>query len=220
MIRLIASCDSVPDGVIGVVGKIQEQGGRHIRRVSISHATAFRSHPDGRMQRCEQFANLSHSPSIVQHIIGKSKSNSVRFLRLSYAALLLTGAQLPDFLISLESYEAEKLSHVAMSPSLSSVGSPERPSSRASSRASHTGGKLRYAAYDAPKAISRLRHPRVGSPTPSDGASSRFVGEGYDDNDPMSKTITAGDLALASGAIELSALRKVGDRFESGQHSG
>ncbi|KAF7789524.1 hypothetical protein EIP86_000470 [Pleurotus ostreatoroseus] len=58
MICLIASCDDIPEGAIAVTHKVQEQGGRHIRR------------------RCEQFLNLSHSRTIVQHIVGKSKSSS------------------------------------------------------------------------------------------------------------------------------------------------
>ncbi|KAJ3554475.1 hypothetical protein NM688_g3093 [Phlebia brevispora] len=167
MIRLIAACEDIPESAVAIARKVQEQSGRYIRR------------------RCEQFLNLSHSRTIVQHIVSKSKSSS-----------------LPDFLMSLEAYEAEKMARAATSPSLSSISSPERPSSRASSQASHTPGKLRYAAYDAPKLTSSLRRTRTRSRSPySDrSGSSRFINEV---EDPMSRTITAGDLTLASGQIEL-----------------
>lgn len=86
--------------------------------------------------------------------------------------------------------------------------SPERPSSRASSHASASNGKLRYRAYDAPKAIPRLRPHHTGSAAQSDSGSSRFIGQGSDIDDPLSSTITAGDLTIASGQMELHDLSK------------
>ena len=37
MIKTIAACDDVPENALATVRKIQEQSGRHIRRVSLSN---------------------------------------------------------------------------------------------------------------------------------------------------------------------------------------
>ena len=118
--------------------------------------------------------------------------------------------QLPDFLAALESYEANPIVPHNATPEVGGhrARSPERPSSPASSYASHSPGKLRYKAYDAPKATARLRPPRHDSAAHSDSGSSRFIGQGSDIDDTMSKTITAGDLTIASSQMELRSLAK------------
>lgn len=119
---------------------------------------------------------------------------------------------MPDFVIALESYEANPNGDQDTATPVEPAGSPDRPSSRASSRASHTAGKLRYTAYEAPKATSRLRPHRATSNSHSaahsDSGSSRFLGQGSDAGDPISRTITAGDLALATGHIEMQDLAR------------
>ena len=111
---------------------------------------------------------------------------------------------------ALESYEANPHADNPHTPEAQHTVSPERPTSPASSHASMSASKLRYKAYDPPKATPRLRAKRPTSPaystTHSEGGSSRFVGQ--DVEDPMSKTITAGDLALAAEQIELQELAK------------
>ncbi|PSR94120.1 hypothetical protein PHLCEN_2v4548 [Hermanssonia centrifuga] len=119
--------------------------------------------------------------------------------------------QLPDFLVALEAYEREKSTQATRSPPLNPASFPDRPASQASSHASQTPGKLRYTAYDAPKATPRLRRPSSSSSysaAHSDGGRSRLIGQGRDFEDPMSRTITAGDLTLASEHIELQQLAK------------
>ncbi|GJE90878.1 hypothetical protein PsYK624_070220 [Phanerochaete sordida] len=173
LLRIASGAEQIPDSVLGIVGKIREQGGRHIKR------------------RCDQFIRISQSTAALHTILSQAKSYS-----------------LPDILVALESYEASPDAHATGSSRAEGTTSPDRPSSRASSRASHTAGKLRYKAYDAPRATPRLRaHP--GSPAlsaHSDSGSSRFVGQ--DADDALARTITAGDLALAGGQIELQELGK------------
>lgn len=107
-------------------------------------------------------------------------------------------------MLALEAWSRESTQQRALSPH--AVVTPERPSSRASSRASQTPGKLRYAAYEAPKPTPRLRRiPSNDSFAPSN--TSRFVGQ--ETEDILSRTVTAGQLALASEQIELQALTKV-----------
>jgi hypothetical protein len=119
--------------------------------------------------------------------------------------------KLPEFMFALENYNRDASAAQAVrasSPPQSQVAptSPERSSSRASSQASHAPGKLRYAAYEAPKPTARMRRvPSSSSVAKSD--TSRFVGQ--EREDPLSRTITAGELALATEQIELQALTKV-----------
>ena len=113
--------------------------------------------------------------------------------------------KLPEFMLALESYNRDHARDQTTSPPQVVV---DRPSSRASSRASsHTPGKLRYAAYDSPKPTAKLRRiPSTNSVAKSD--SSRFIGQ--EKEDALSRTITAGDLTLATEQIELQAFAKVG----------
>lgn len=75
--------------------------------------------------------------------------------------------------------------------------------------------KLRYDAYEPPQVVNRLCRPGNARSTSSDGArdaSSRKYSFASDDRpslDELSRTVTAGDLALASGDIELDILAKV-----------
>ncbi|KAI0705845.1 ARM repeat-containing protein [Cytidiella melzeri] len=139
-------------------------------------------------RRCEQFITLSQSKSTLRTILSSSKSSS-----------------LPDFMFALESHNRDGGTQGRAPSSPQVAVTADRPSSRTSSRASHSLGKLRYAAYDAPKPTARLRRvPSNSSLAKSD--MSRFVGQ--DKDDPLSRTITAGDLALATEQIELQALTK------------
>ncbi|KAI0003205.1 armadillo-type protein [Russula compacta] len=95
---------------------------------------------------------------------------------------------LPDFLLALES----KPPALPRSPHLNS-------SSRATSRSSLSGTtqKLRYAAYEPPPP-AQPRRPRAASSTRSTTS--------LDSYDDLSRTVTAGDLAIAAGSPELRAL--------------
>lgn len=117
--------------------------------------------------------------------------------------------KLPDFLAALEAYEASPNEHESMTELDQNRSiSPERPASRASSHASHSAGKLRYRAYDTPKATPRLRPHHPDSTTRPDSRSSWFIGQGSDVDDSLSKTVTAGDLTIVSGRMELQDLSK------------
>lgn len=87
-----------------------------------------------------------------------------------------------------------------------------------------SASKLRYTAYEAPQAIPRLRRPtssqhsysnssRSGTYSDHGGGAHRrssMASEGRPSLDELSRTVTAGDLALASGDIELERMSKVG----------
>lgn len=101
-------------------------------------------------------------------------------------------------LLALESLKFREASQPLLrSPRLVS-GSNEN--SRPSSRSSTRDNKLRYTAYDAPKPTPRLR--RMSS------SSSRSA-DARDSEDLLSRTVTAGDLALAGGSMDLQGLAKV-----------
>jgi AP-4 complex subunit epsilon-1 len=159
-------------------------------------------------QRCEQFVRISPSKAALHAITSRAKSFSVRITKHRAIVLPLTCLQLPDFAYALESYEVNPHDDPPPSSKIERSASPDRPSSRASSSASQSVRKLRYKAYDAPKATPRLRANRPTSPSystaHSESGSSRFVGQDADDS--MTSTITAGDLALATGHIELQNL--------------
>ena len=122
-------------------------------------------------------------------------------------------AQLPDFLEALTTQTSPQASPVLLPKS--PLGSPDRSSPRSSSR-------LRYTAYDPPQAIPRLRQPsnpqrsyssssRSGTYSDHDGTNSRqsVASEDRSSLDELSRTVTAGDLALAVGDIELEMMAKV-----------
>src|SRR5712671_7248034 len=98
--------------------------------------------------------------------------------------------QLPDFLLALES----KPTTLPRSPRLN-------PPSRSTSRSSLSGTqKLRYAAYEPPPP-AQPRRPRAASSTRSTTP--------LDSYDDLSRTVTAGDLAIAAGSPELRTLSPV-----------
>jgi AP-4 complex subunit epsilon-1 len=125
-------------------------------------------------------------------------------------------AQLPDFLEALTTEASPRASPVILPTS--PPGSPDRSSPRLSLSAS----KLRYAAYDPPQVVSRLRRPsssqrsyssssRSGTYSNHGGTNSRLsvASEERSSVDELSRTVTAGDLALAAGDIEQEMMAKV-----------
>lgn len=89
-----------------------------------------------------------------------------------------------------------------------------------------SASKLRYAAYETPQAVPRLRGPsslqrssgrNSQSGTYSDNgemANSRLsIASEGSSLDELSKTITAGDLALAAGGIKLEMMANVSFRI-------
>ncbi|KAH9930688.1 ARM repeat-containing protein [Fomitopsis serialis] len=134
-------------------------------------------------RRCDQFLDLSSRPGTLKEVLADARSPS-----------------LPDFAAALETYKPAQApsspSYSPRSPPLRPVPhSPDRPSSRASSQ----GAKLRYDAYDPPRPVQRhfVRRLSAGS-----DASSRFVGQrgrAVEGQDPLARTMSPGDLALAAG---------------------
>ncbi|KDQ57667.1 hypothetical protein JAAARDRAFT_207161 [Jaapia argillacea MUCL 33604] len=182
MIRIAGDCDGMPSDVLENVRSLLERAGRHIRR------------------RCQQFIDLSEQHEVIRRVIDKAQSSS-----------------LPDFLLSLEAHSGTPLptSPLPRSPPTQrqSLRSPD-PSSSQSLAAS----KLRYAAYEPPPVAPRLRRPRSQqsyntlstsssrSATYSDHGSvvgsPRLSAERAAD-DVLSRTVTAGDLALVAGDPDL-----------------
>ena len=99
--------------------------------------------------------------------------------------------QLPDFLLALDTRSSTR------------PRSPRpRSSSRATSRSSRSGTqKLRYTAYEPPPPAQ----PRHTSAARSASRSTPSL-DSYDD---LTRTVTAGDLAIAAGSPELRALSSV-----------
>src|ERR1700677_4668549 len=98
-----------------------------------------------------------------------------------------------------------------------------RSPDRSSSRASLSTSKLRYTAYEPPQAVPRLRcsstsqrsyssSSRSGTYSDHGGKENRGWPVASEDRsflDELSRTVTAGDLALAAGDIELEMMAKV-----------
>ncbi len=98
--------------------------------------------------------------------------------------------QLPDFLLALESR-----------PSPAPLPPRHNSSSPSASRSPYRRAqKLRYTAYEPPPP-SQLRRSRAASSTCSTHS--------LDAHDDLSRTVTAGDLAIAAGSPELRALSLV-----------
>lgn len=125
-------------------------------------------------RRCDQFINLSLHKRALRDIVSSARSTS-----------------LSDFLAALEAQAPSVTSSSNRSPSLHTAQSPER----SVSRISNPTQKLRYEAYEPPKPAPRLRRYSSSSSRASDDGSSKFVGESQDG---LARTITPGDLALAS----------------------
>lgn len=125
-------------------------------------------------RRCDQFINLSLHKRALRDIVSSARSTS-----------------LSDFLAALEAQAPSVTSSSNRSPSLHTAQSPER----SVSRTSNPTQKLRYEAYEPPKPAPRLRRYSSSSSRASDDGSSKFVGESQDG---LARTITPGDLALAS----------------------
>jgi AP-4 complex subunit epsilon-1 len=134
-------------------------------------------------------------------------------------SVLSERAQLPDFLEALTTQASPRLPPVVL-PKLPQ-GSPDGSSSRPSLSAS----KLRYAAYDPPQAVLRLRRPssqqrsyssssRSGSYSDQGGNNGLSASsEDRSSVDELSRTVTAGDLALAAGDIELEMIANVSHMY-------
>jgi AP-4 complex subunit epsilon-1 len=128
----------------------------------------------------------------------------------------LNALQLPDFLEALESEEMKSSQPTGDTSSSRSSNPSPSPSSLASS-------KLRYAAYEPPTPVARFRgssnSKRSNSQTTSfsdaghelSRVNSRLseANEERHALDELAKTVTAGDLALAVGDIELERKIKV-----------
>ncbi|KAI0040369.1 ARM repeat-containing protein [Auriscalpium vulgare] len=139
-------------------------------------------------RRCLQFMDITSKPEVLQGIISNAPSRS-----------------LPDFLVSLETHQQTQ----PQSPRISHHASP--PTSPSLSRLSLSGSKLRYTAYDAPPPVpaARMRRSSSRQSTSSvDGrpGSSLSSSRREDEYAYMSRTVTAGDLAVAAGSPELKSM--------------
>ncbi|KAI0780693.1 ARM repeat-containing protein [Trametes elegans] len=144
-------------------------------------------------RRCDQFLRLSQSKDALKRIISTTHSSS-----------------LPDFVVALEHFEAEKQRTASRSPSILPSSPPLKPHTpeplTSSSRASPTPSKLRYAAYEPPRPTHRLRRLSSGSSLRSDDGSVRSGGRGRSYEDSMTMTVTPGELTLAAQTSDLRSI--------------
>ncbi|KAJ7350295.1 armadillo-type protein [Mycena albidolilacea] len=124
-------------------------------------------------QRCEEFTTLSAQKDVLGEIIQRANSSS-----------------LPSFLEALHGYRVQ-------SSTKNTPDTAEEPSSPSSSRASLSGNKLRYTAYEAPPPAPRLRDRAFSGGSSSSRSSSQLSAN------ELSRTVTAGDLTLAAAAQEI-----------------
>ena len=119
--------------------------------------------------------------------------------------------QLPDFVLALEKYQTDQQKGTSRSPSLVPKSPPLKPYSPepSSSRASPIPGKLRYAAYEAPRPTPKLRRKSSGSSRHSDDGSSHGGLGRSSYQDPMTMTITPGDLSIAAQTADLRSIPSV-----------
>nr|GAT57748.1 predicted protein [Mycena chlorophos] len=124
-------------------------------------------------QRCEEFASLSARKSTLAAIVDSADS-----------------ASLPDFLIALHRHNTKPRQppDSVPEPSSPSTSRPPLPPS----------SQLRYTAYETAAPRPRLRGTRSSS-----RASSQLSGSSLSEQDALSRTVTAGDLALAAAAERL-----------------
>jgi AP-4 complex subunit epsilon-1 len=168
------------------------------------------------IKRCEQFVALCEQRQLLVEIASRARSPSVGDDNKYLGSMLSELAQLPDFFEALTTEASPRASPVI--PSKSPPGSPDRSSPRPSLSAS----KLRYTAYDPPQVVSRLRRPsssqrsysnssRSGTYSDHGGTKSRLsvASEDRSSVDALSRTVTAGDLALTAGNIELEMMANV-----------
>ncbi|KAI0748602.1 ARM repeat-containing protein [Daedaleopsis nitida] len=145
-------------------------------------------------RRCDHITTLAQSKEALKRILAGAQSSS-----------------LPDFVLSLEKYEADQQKAPSRSPSLAPRSPPLKPHTPEplSSRASpaHAPSRLRYAAYEPPKPTQRLRRLSSSSSRHSeDGGSAPR--RSY--QDPMAMTVTAGDLTLAAQTSDLRSIPSMG----------
>ncbi|KAJ8474319.1 hypothetical protein ONZ51_g7305 [Trametes cubensis] len=161
--------------------------------VEVSNAVeGLRAHAGRHIKRrCEQFLSLSQSKESLKRIVAGANS-----------------ASLPDFVVALEKFESEKQKSASRSPSIFPTSPPLKPHSPepTSSRTSPSPSKLRYAAYDPPRPTHRLRRVSSGSSRHSDDGSTRSFSHGRAYEDPMTLTVTAGDLTLAAQTSDLRSI--------------
>ncbi|EGO25573.1 hypothetical protein SERLADRAFT_437300 [Serpula lacrymans var. lacrymans S7.9] len=182
MLRLCAECSQVPDDVIVSTKDILQLSRRHITR------------------RCEQFLNLSSQRHVLTEIISKAHSSS-----------------LPDFVASLSEYQSTD-SH----PEIGRVVKPT-PSGLSSLRSTGASSKLRYTAYETPQPTPSLRHltsPRIAPTSPHTVTHSdlqgrhRSLSQASDVSSsfgPLARTMTPGELTLATSDNGLDRLTQTGD---------
>jgi len=128
-------------------------------------------------RRYRQFTTLSAQKPVMRTIVSKATSLS-----------------LPDFVISLEIHEANPDQPNETTESKTALSPDKFPANNSPSN------KLRYTAYERPRPSSKRR----SRSSVSDAGSSRLSVDSHHAEDPMSKTMTAGELALMAtgGALE------------------
>lgn len=121
----------------------------------------------------------------------------------------LTPRKLPDFAMALELYVATPIQ-----PSASTEKAPPPPLSPGTSQSrALPGNRLRYTAYETPRPTSRLSsshsYKRTSQGSVSDAGSSRLSVDSHPSDDHLSRTVTAGELALMARDKELESISKV-----------
>ena len=207
MLRISAASDEVPQEVLRSVKELYERSGRHIRRVRLAAS--------GTRQTAADAGDVEMRP--VHHTVPvKRYSQAYHFFDSFFVGkchqrqplhdMLSDSVQLPEFVLALEKYEADQRRAPSRSPVLLPSSPPLKPYTPepSSSRASPIPSKLRYAAYEPPRPTQRLRRTSSSSSRHSDDGGSR---RSY--QEPMSMTVTAGDLTIAAQTSDLSSIPSV-----------
>jgi AP-4 complex subunit epsilon-1 len=174
-------------------------------------------------QRCDQFISLCGQKQTLAEIVIRAQSPTVSGVMLAALSGGLNTLQLPDFLDALESAQSKSSQSTGDAPSPKATSS--RSSNPSPSPSSLSSSKLRHAAYEPPTPVARLRGP--SSSRRSNSRTTSFSDAGHELSrvnsklseaneeryplDELAKTVTAGDLALAVGDIELEGRTKVSD---------
>ncbi|KAJ7078870.1 armadillo-type protein [Mycena belliarum] len=155
-------------------------------------------------KRCEEFTSLAAQKAVLAMIIQSSQSSS-----------------LPDFVDALRNYQ---LSASKSKPTHDRLRDASSPSS---SHASLPGNKLRYTAYEAPQPTPRLRNRASSGGSSHSGSrassqlSGNMTGKAMEE---LSRTVTAGDLALAAAAEEFELSSRASEKHtpaslvDAGEH--
>lgn len=206
MLRIAAVADEVPPDILNSINELHQHVGRHLRRVcSSANITGAELTMISALRPVHH--SLQREGDSETHCFGYPFVNSDYILQLHHSKSTLTSCQLPDFVFALEKYEADQKRAPSRSPKITPHSPPLKPRTPepSSSRSSPVPSKLRYTAYDPPKPTSPLRRMSSSSSRHSDDGGSRA----HSYQDPMSMTVTPGDLTIVAQTSDLRSIPSV-----------